>query len=62
MVDMAQILLTMRGVSGGDTLSLQVPVANMNAQTSAGSSVLWDDAAADRLFQQLRDGEPVVAP
>ena len=62
MIDMAQILLTMRGVSGGSTLSLQVPVANTNAQTSAGSSVLWDDAAADRLFQQLRDGEPLVAP
>jgi LCP family protein required for cell wall assembly len=62
MVDMGQILLTMRGVSGGSTLSLQVPVANMNAQTSAGSAVLWDDAAADRLFQQIRDGEPLVAP
>jgi len=62
MIDMGQILLAMRGVSGGSTLSLQVPVANMNAQTSAGSSVLWDDGAADRLFQQLRDGEPLVAP
>jgi LCP family protein required for cell wall assembly len=62
MIDMVQILLTMRGVSGGQTLSLQVPVADMNAQTSAGSSVLWDDAAADRLFQQIRDGEPLVAP
>ena len=62
MVDMVQILLTMRGVSSGQTLSLEAPVANMNAQTSAGSAVLWDDAAADRLFQQLRDGEPLVAP
>jgi LCP family protein required for cell wall assembly len=62
MIDMGQVLLTMRGVSNGQTLSLQVPVANMNAQTSAGSSVLWDDAAADRLFQQIRDGEPLVAP
>lgn len=62
MIDMGQILLTMRGVSGGSTLSLQVPVANMNYQTSAGSSVLWDDAAADRLFQQIRDGEPLIAP
>ena len=62
MVDMAQILLTMRGVSSGQTLSLQAPVANPNAQTSAGSAVLWDDAAADRLFQQIRDGEPLIAP
>ena len=62
MVDMVQILLTMRGVSSGQTLSLEAPVANMNAQTSAGSAVLWDDAAADRLFQELRDGEPLVAP
>lgn len=62
LVDVGQILLTMRGVSNGRTLSLQVPVASMNHQTSAGSSVLWDDAAADRLFQQIRDGEPLVAP
>ena len=61
-IDMGQILLTMRGVSSGDTLSLEAPVANMNAQTSAGSAVLWDDAAADRLFAQIRDGEPIVAP
>ncbi|MDO5502399.1 MAG: LCP family protein [Actinomycetia bacterium] len=62
MLDMAQILLTMRGVSGGSTLSLQVPVASMNHQTSAGSAVLWDDAAADRLFEQIRTGQPLVAP
>ncbi len=62
MIDMIQILLAMRGVSSGQTLSLQVPVANPDYQTSVGSSVLWDEAAADRLFQQLRDGEPLVAP
>ena len=62
LVDMVQILLTMRGVSGGQTLSLQVPVASMNHQTDVGSAVLWDDGAADRLFSQLRDGEPLVAP
>lgn len=62
MIDMVQILLTMRGVSGGGTLSLQVPVSDPNAQTSAGSAVLWDEAAADRLWQQIRDGEPLVAP
>ena len=61
-VDLTQILLTMRGVSGGATASMQVPVADMNYQTSAGSSVRWDDAAADRLFQQCRDGESLVAP
>lgn len=59
-IDVAQILRTMRGVSRGSTVSLQVPVANMNYQTSAGSAVQWDDAAADRLFQQLRDGESLV--
>lgn len=60
-VDVGQILLTMRGVSSGSTVSLQVPVANMNYQTSAGSAVQWDDPAADRLFQQLRDGESLVS-
>lgn len=40
---------------GGDTL--MVPVGNTNAQTSAGSSVLWDEKKATALFEAMKRGE-----
>ena len=39
----------------GDTLV--VPVGNTDAQTSAGSSVLWDEKKADALFAAMARGE-----
>ena len=48
LLDAYRILSTMRKVSSGDALSLVVPVSDINATTSAGSSVLWDDAAGGR--------------
>ena len=60
--DSARILQAMRGVSGGSTLSLVVPISNVNATTSAGSSVLWDDQQAQELFTMLREGTPLDAP
>ncbi len=60
--DSARILMAMRGVSSGDTLSLVVPLSSTNVTTSAGSSVLWDKARADELFTMLREGTPLDAP
>ncbi|MBR7743485.1 LCP family protein [Phycicoccus sp. BSK3Z-2] len=62
LVDSARLLQALRGVSGGDTLSLVVPIADANATTAAGSSVIWDEEQARSLFTMLRDGTPVDAP
>ncbi|GGL29018.1 LCP family protein [Phycicoccus endophyticus] len=59
LLDAYRILSTMRSVSSGDTLSLVVPVSDVNATTSAGSSVLWDDERAANLFTMLREGTPL---
>lgn len=40
----------------GTAISLVVPIANPNATTSAGSSVLWDEQKSAELFGQLARG------
>ncbi len=62
LVDGYRIATTMRAVSSEEALSLVVPIANANATTSAGSSVLWNDERAQELFTMLREGTPLDAP
>lgn len=54
--DMAGFAAGMYRVSGTGGLTLAVPVANSDAVTSAGSSVLWDDQAAADMFGQMARG------
>ena len=51
-----QMGLAMQKLGTGKGLSLTVPVANSNAYTSAGSSVLWDDAKAAEMFSAIATG------
>ena len=46
----------MSAVSSGSGSVLTVPVADADARTSAGSAVLWDEDAAEELFDALRAG------
>ncbi len=62
LMDGERIAMTMRQVSQGAALSLVVPLADTNYQTSAGSSVKWDTERAKALFTMLRRGEPLTAP
>ena len=41
----------------GDALSLTVPIADPNAITDAGSSVLWDEAQAAEMFGEIARGD-----
>jgi LCP family protein required for cell wall assembly len=59
MWETARIALAMRSISNGDGQSLTVPVADANYQTAAGSSVLWDQAKSEELFEALRSGAPL---
>lgn len=41
----------------GSGLSLTVPVADPDAQTDAGSAVIWDEAASEEMFAAVRNGD-----
>ena len=47
------LALAMRGLSNGKGTLTTVPVADADATTAAGSSVIWDEAAARELFVSL---------
>ncbi|WP_277101279.1 LCP family protein [Cutibacterium granulosum] len=48
---------SLMGLSGPDGMKLTVPVANANAQTAAGSSVLWNRERALQLFEMMKTGD-----
>jgi LCP family protein required for cell wall assembly len=52
-VDIAMLARAMRGLSSGSGTLTTVPVANADANTAAGSSVIWDEEAARELFVSL---------
>ena len=61
--DVTRVLQAMRSVSGGDGLSLTVPVSNPALPTHVGSAVKWDSEKALALFKALKNDEPLtVAP
>ena len=49
--------LAMRQISGGDGLTLTVPVANPGASTPVGSAVLWDESEARAMFRDIARGD-----
>ncbi len=52
-----RLALAMRSVSNGNGYTLSVPIANDDAQTSAGSAVLWDSDKAKAMFSDLARGD-----
>ncbi len=62
-VGLARFVLAMRAVSGGDGLSLTVPIGNPALRTPAGEAVSWDTAKAKKLFTALEtDDTEAIAP
>ncbi|MEO7060998.1 MAG: LCP family protein [Lapillicoccus sp.] len=63
LTDAARVLQTLRGVDGGDTLSLVVPIANAAYQTpNAGVAVKWNTEEALALFTMIKNDEPMTVP
>ncbi|MGA8979684.1 MAG: LCP family protein [Pedococcus sp.] len=62
MRDASRVLLAMRAVSGGQGLSLVVPLQSLNYPTAAGSAVKWDTERATSLFTILREDQPLESP
>jgi len=61
--DVTRVLQAMRSVSGGQGLSLTVPVSNPALATNVGSAVKWDNPKAVELFNAIKNDEPLtVAP
>jgi LCP family protein required for cell wall assembly len=56
-VEMAKMGNAMRRVSGGQGLTLTVPVANPDAFTPVGSAVLWDEEEAAAMFDDIARGD-----
>jgi len=62
-LDVTALAGQLRGISPGDVRFLTVPLANPNYLAPDGqSAVLWDKAAAQRLFTQLRNDQPARRP
>src|SRR5215216_3990379 len=47
----------MKRISGGDGLTLTVPVSSSGASTSVGSAVLWDSAKSKAMFSDIKRGD-----
>ncbi len=52
-MDIGRLARAMRGLSNGSGTLTTVPVSDPDATTAAGSSVIWDEAAARELFVLL---------
>lgn len=57
MFSAARMLIALGKVSSGKGLTLTVPVGNANAETAAGSSVLWDNQQAKEMFADIERGD-----
>ncbi len=54
-------MIGLHGATGGDGIKITVPIAQADASTAAGSSVLWDRSKARALFEALAEGDTSVA-
>lgn len=62
-LDAVKTLQTLRGVDGGDTLSLVVPIETAALQTpNAGVAVKWNTAQAKALFKAIQEDQPLTTP
>ena len=51
------LALAMKQISGGDGLTLTVPVSSTGASTPVGSAVLWDPAKSKAMFSDIARGD-----
>ncbi|WP_156726925.1 LCP family protein [Streptomyces apocyni] len=53
--DLAEMFWAMKGVTGGDGTSMNMPISGNN-----GSNLVWDKAKVEQLVKQLNNGEKVT--
>ena len=54
-VDLAEMFLAMKGVTGGDGKSMNMPISG-----STGGNLVWDKAKVKQLVEQLKNDEKVT--
>jgi LCP family protein required for cell wall assembly len=59
LLDLARLMWSMRGVSGGDGVTTTVPIGGSGSSAAAGSYILWDRAKALQLFNAIKGDRPV---
>ncbi len=59
MTETARAFLAIRSIAKGEGHSVTVPVSNSNLATPAGSAVEWDPERAPKLFDDLRNDQPL---
>ena len=52
-----RLAYAMKRISGGNGLTLTVPVSSSGASTSVGSAVLWDSAKSNAMFSDIKRGD-----
>jgi LCP family protein required for cell wall assembly len=55
--EMAKMANAMRKISGGQGISLSVPVSDTGASTPVGSAVIWDEQDAKAMFDDIARGD-----
>ncbi|GAA2103718.1 LCP family protein [Actinomadura alba] len=59
LIDLARLMWSMRGVSGGDGVTTTVPIGGAGSSPAAGSYITWDRAKALQLFDALKNDTAV---
>lgn len=54
---LAGLARPMLQLGSGNGLTVMVPVSDANAQTAAGSSMIWDRQEAPAMFQEIKQGD-----
>ena len=61
--DIVDLATSMRSVAAGNVVFATIPMANVNYSVNGiGSTVLWDDAKAQQVFNAFRTDTPLVKP
>jgi cell envelope-related function transcriptional attenuator common domain len=58
--DVTRVLQAMRSVSNGQGLSLMVPISSASVSTNVGSVVKWDAPKAVKLFNAIKNDDPLT--
>lgn len=57
--DLIRMMWAMKGVSGGGGVTTTVPIGGGGSSAAAGSYITWDRARAARLFDALKQDQPI---